>query len=207
MCEVASGLQNVVEDANVAEVHQKLRGFAAVTITFLFIVPLYPCSASRRSILVIGLKSTSHSRTQPSLPPVAKPSSQEYMLKIPACKDSDKTNLFSPETMTLSRGRETERTRDREEQRHLEIKKLFIHFPPFIQTMIEGYRPVWTSQWFQLTQRSNTQRSISSISRRGPGRGVMLRSSFLKQTGSNVAEDTTTDWIKTEKYRSNRSQM
>lgn len=48
-------------------------------------VPLYPCSVSRRSILVIGLKSTSHSRTQPSRPPVAKPSSQEYMLKIPAC--------------------------------------------------------------------------------------------------------------------------
>lgn len=47
-------------------------------------VPLYPCSASRRSILVMGLKSTSHSRMQPSRPPVANPSSQACMLKIPA---------------------------------------------------------------------------------------------------------------------------
>lgn len=46
--------------------------------------PLYPCSASLRSILVIGLKSTSHSLMQPSLPPVANPSSQACMLKIPA---------------------------------------------------------------------------------------------------------------------------
>lgn len=46
--------------------------------------PLYPCSTSLRSILVMGLKSTSQSRMQPSRPPVAKPSSQECMLKIPA---------------------------------------------------------------------------------------------------------------------------
>lgn len=48
--------------------------------------PLYPWSVSLRSMTVIGLKLRSHSRTQPSRPPVAKPSSQTFILKIPDWK-------------------------------------------------------------------------------------------------------------------------
>lgn len=49
-------------------------------------LPLYPWSVSLRSMTVMGLKLRSHSRMQPSLPPVAKPSSHAFMLKIPDCK-------------------------------------------------------------------------------------------------------------------------
>lgn len=64
--------------------------------------PLYPCSASLKSILVMGLKSTSHSRMQPSRPPVAKPSSQACMLKIPAWKNTFSQDFSRVTSLLLS---------------------------------------------------------------------------------------------------------